>query len=69
MKQLEENYIVNHWERDFEPDTYSIHLANGDSLGYDYAREEFSLNNYWNAITNEEAELLVKEFGLDGQII
>lgn len=62
---LQENYILENWEQDFDKDLYFVDLKNGSSLGYSYTMEEFSLDNYWNSISYEEAEKLVKTIGVD----
>lgn len=64
-KQLDEKYILKHWEQDFDKDKYFAQLKNGDNVGYDHASEQFSVNNYWDERTYEEVESLVNKWGLD----
>lgn len=61
---LNEKHVLKHWEKDWEEGRYFHHLNDGDSLGYDYHTELFSLNNYWNEIPFEEANRLYREKGL-----
>ncbi len=62
---LQEPYILENWEKDFEEGLYFVDLKDGSSLGYSYTMEEFSYDNYWNSIPYEEAEKLVKTIGVD----
>jgi hypothetical protein len=58
-------YEKSKWEKDFEEGQYFLNLSNGDSLGFDENREEFSLNNYWNVIDDDEVTKLIKKWGID----
>ena len=60
---LHESFILKKWEPDFEEGLYFIDLKDGSSLGYDYQAESFSLHNYWNTITDEEADHLITSVG------
>ncbi len=63
--KLQEPYIMEHWEKDFEEGLYFVDLKDGSSLGYSYTMEEFSLENYWNSISYDEAERLITDIGVD----
>jgi hypothetical protein len=54
------------WEKDREEGQFYLFLNNGDCIGFDEYREEFSLNNYWNAIDSNVAESLLRRYGSEG---
>jgi hypothetical protein len=58
--KLTEDFILKNWEEDWMEDRYFTHTPDGDSIGYDFQNETFSLNNYWNEIDHEEVERLLK---------
>lgn len=53
------------WNEDWEEGQYYITLKNGDNIGFDEDREEYSLNNYWNGIDEVEAKDLINKWGID----
>jgi hypothetical protein len=53
------------WEQDREEGQFYVWLKNGDCIGYDEDREEFSLNNYWNVIDTNVVQSLLKRIGSD----
>lgn len=56
-----DEYEKSKWEEDWEEGRYFRTLKNGDNIGYDEGFEEYSLNNYWNVISHEEANKLIKK--------
>lgn len=52
------------WEKDSWDGRYYLDLNNGDFIGYDDDREEFSLNNYWSCIDCDRVESLLKRHGV-----
>jgi hypothetical protein len=53
------------WEQDREEGQFYVWLKNGDCIGYDQNREEFSLNNYWNVIDTNIVQSLLNRIGSD----
>jgi hypothetical protein len=56
---------MDNWNEDWEEGRFFITLKNGDNIGFDADVEEYSLNNYWNTIGQDEAEELINKWGID----
>ncbi|KAA0547591.1 hypothetical protein FZW96_12145 [Bacillus sp. BGMRC 2118] len=63
MFKLTEEFIIQNWEKDWYQDAYFTHTNDGDSIGYCLQSETFSLNNYWNHIGQEAAEIMLNTKG------
>jgi hypothetical protein len=60
MINLSEQFILSNWEKDFEDHLYFTYTIDGDSIGYDFITEAFSLEDYRFEISKDEAVKLLR---------
>jgi len=47
---------------------YYCFLKDGSSIGYDSEMQQFSLEDYWNNISQNEADEMIQTIGYDNEV-
>lgn len=69
INPLNEKKLKETWKRDKdESNLYYCFLEDGSSIGYDSELQQFSLEDYWNKISQNEADEMIQTIGYYNEV-